>query len=70
MAGRVSVVVRTRKSGSESRKAEIEQFVDLGPEQTIQQMAARHRARVAQDAKEGQPFADVDFPFVDDGADW
>jgi hypothetical protein len=74
MAGQTGVKVRqmaTRKSGKSGvRAARIENFVELGPEQTIQQMAARHRARIAADAAEGQPFVEVDVPFVDDGANW
>ena len=45
-------------------------LVELGPAQTIQQMADRHRTRVAANSAEGQPLIDLDVPFMDDGADW
>jgi len=46
------------------------QAAEIRPGQTIEEMATRHRARMAADSAEGPSYADVDLPFVDDGADW
>ncbi len=56
------------KSGGTAKR--LNEYAEIGPEQTIEQMAARHRARVAADSVEKHTYADIDVPFVDDGADW
>ena len=63
-------VTTKKRVKSGSSKKSLSDYAELGPEQTIEQMAARHRARVAADSVVKHTYSDIDLPFVDDGADW
>jgi hypothetical protein len=67
---KVAKVTGRNRGRSPGPTKSLSDYAELGPEQTIEQMAARHRARVAADSVEKPTYADIDLPFVDDGADW
>ncbi len=45
-------------------------FYDLVPERTVEQMAARTRARQSRLADTQRLYVEDDFPSVDNGSDW
>jgi hypothetical protein len=53
-----------------SASPSIETFFETVPEETVEQMAARHRARLSSRQADTTEYLDVDLPLVDDGDDW
>jgi len=45
-------------------------FYDIGPERTVEQMAARARARQSRRADAQRLYGEEGFPSVDNGSDW
>lgn len=45
-------------------------YFEIGPERTIQEMAAQHRKRHNRLTTQSSRYVDEDIPWVDDGADW
>lgn len=45
-------------------------YFEIGPAETIEQIAARHRAHRARSRARSETLIDADIPILEDGADW